>query len=115
VKDTPKIQVRDPDVNDHSITFLETGFRIPLALWGVFSYFPTSKPSKETLNGIKDVKLCVNMGTELQVLEEGTPWANRAELYIGLLKESDARIYGSPTHLYHSGITVANNEDVSTT
>jgi hypothetical protein len=24
-------------------------------------------------------KLCVNMGTELRVLEEGTPWANRAE------------------------------------
>lgn len=57
VKDTPKIQVRDPDVNDHAITFPETGFRIPLALWGVFSYFPTSKPSKETLNSIKDVYL----------------------------------------------------------
>jgi hypothetical protein len=57
VKDTPKIQVRDPDVGDHAITFPETGFRIPLALWGIFSYFPTSKPSKETLNGTKDVYL----------------------------------------------------------
>eukprot|EP00980_Cylindrotheca_fusiformis_P014396 scaffold3830_cov85-Cylindrotheca_fusiformis.AAC.8 len=28
------------------------------------------------------------IGTTLQVLEEGTPWANRAELYIGLLKEA---------------------------
>jgi hypothetical protein len=55
--DTPKIQVRDPGVNDHAITFPETGFRIPLALWGVFSYFPTSKPSKETLNAIKDMYL----------------------------------------------------------
>ena len=26
--------------------------------------------------------------TTLWVLEEGTPWANKAELYIGLLKES---------------------------
>jgi hypothetical protein len=44
-------------------------------------------------------KLCVNMGTELRVLEEGTPWANRAELYIGLLKESvrkDMRESNSP-------------------
>jgi hypothetical protein len=57
VKDTPKIQVRDPDVGDHAITFPETGFRIPLALWGIFSYFPTSKPSTETLNGSKDVYL----------------------------------------------------------
>jgi hypothetical protein len=24
----------------------------------------------------------------LQVLEEGTPWANKAELYIGLIKEA---------------------------
>ena len=30
---------------------------------------------------------CQDIGTSLRVLEEGTPWANRAELYIGLLKE----------------------------
>ena len=29
-----------------------------------------------------------NIGTTLQVFEEGTHWANKAELYIGLLKES---------------------------
>ena len=28
------------------------------------------------------------IGTTLRILEEGTPWANRAELYIGLLKEA---------------------------
>ena len=28
------------------------------------------------------------IGTILRVLEEGTPWANKVELYIGLLKES---------------------------
>ena len=33
-------------------------------------------------------QFCQKMGTTLQVLEENTPWANRAELYIGLIKES---------------------------
>ena len=37
----------------------------------------------------KDVKsICRKMGTALRVLEENTPWANRAELYIGLVKEA---------------------------
>ena len=31
---------------------------------------------------------CHKIGTSLRVLEEGTPWANRAELYIGLVKEA---------------------------
>ena len=44
VNDTPKIQVNDPTTNDHSIYFPNTGFRIPLSLWGVFSYFPSLKP-----------------------------------------------------------------------
>ena len=36
-----------------------------------------------------DLKRFLNtIGTTLRVLEEGTPWSNRAELYIGLLKES---------------------------
>ena len=32
--------------------------------------------------------LCYKIGTYIRVLEEGTPWANREELYIGLLKEA---------------------------
>ena len=37
----------------------------------------------------KDVKaFCYDIGTMLRALEEGTPWANKAELYVGLLKES---------------------------
>ena len=32
-------------------------------------------------------KFCNNIGTTLCALEEGTPWSNKAELYIGLLKE----------------------------
>eukprot|EP00957_Ditylum_brightwellii_P195211 14872522-Ditylum_brightwellii.AAC.2 len=31
---------------------------------------------------------CANIGTVLRVLEEGTPWANKAELYTGLIKEA---------------------------
>ena len=45
VMDTPKIQASDPTIEDHSIFFSEIGLRIPLSLWGEFSYFPTSKPS----------------------------------------------------------------------
>jgi hypothetical protein len=33
-------------------------------------------------------KFCSEMGTTLRYLEEGTPWANKAELYIGLIKEA---------------------------
>jgi hypothetical protein len=37
----------------------------------------------------KDMKkFCNEIGTTLRALEEGTPWANKAELYIGLIKES---------------------------
>ena len=32
-------------------------------------------------------KFCNDIGTTLRALEEGTPWSNKAELYIGLLKE----------------------------
>ena len=33
-------------------------------------------------------KFCNDKGTTLWALEGGTPWANKAELYIGLLKEA---------------------------
>ena len=32
-------------------------------------------------------KYCNDIGTTLRVLEENTPWANKAELYIGIIKE----------------------------
>ena len=48
----------------------------------------------------KDVKVfCYDIRTMLRALEEGTPWANKAELYVGLLKESarkDMREANSP-------------------
>ena len=37
--------------------------------------------SKEVKHFLSDI------GTTLRALEEGTPWSNKAELYIGLLKE----------------------------
>ena len=37
----------------------------------------------------KEVRsFCLKMGTTIRVLEEDTPWANRAELYIGIVKEA---------------------------
>ena len=32
-------------------------------------------------------KFCNDIGTTLRALEEGTPWSNKAELDIGLIKE----------------------------
>ena len=33
-------------------------------------------------------RYCNDIGTTLRVLEENTPWANKAELYIGIIKEA---------------------------
>ena len=47
-------------------------------------------------------RLYYKVGTTLLVLETGTPWENRAELYIGLLKEAvrrDIRQSNSPMSL----------------
>lgn len=55
VKDVPKIQTLDPTEDDHAIVFRETGFRIPLSLWGVFSYFPSTKPTRNSLTSGHDV------------------------------------------------------------
>ena len=52
---TPKIQVKNPTVEDNSIYFQETGIIIPLQLWGVFSYFPTSKPTYEDMTDSEEV------------------------------------------------------------
>ena len=48
-------------------------------------------------------KFCNDIGTTLRALEEGTPWSNKAELYIGLLKETvrkDMRKTNSPMILW---------------
>ena len=48
-------------------------------------------------------KFCNDIGTTLRALEEGTPWSNKAELYIGLIKEAvrkDMRKSNSPLCLW---------------
>ena len=57
VNKVPKIHVDDPLLEDHAIIFKETDFRIPLSLHGIFSYFPTTKPTICNLNEIEDVYL----------------------------------------------------------
>jgi hypothetical protein len=57
VNDTPKIQLDDPTEKDHSTFFPETGLRTPLSLWGMFSYFVTSKPTAEEMMETEDVCL----------------------------------------------------------
>jgi len=53
VNDTPKIQLPNPSVDDHAI-LLDSTFRIPLSLSGVFSYFETRKPTLEDLQALSD-------------------------------------------------------------
>ena len=57
VYNTPKIQEKNPSFEDHSIYFQETRLRIPLQLWGVLSYFPTSKPTSENMTDSEEVYL----------------------------------------------------------
>lgn len=55
VKKIPKIHMVDPTVEDHAIVFKGTGFRIPLSLHGIFSCFPTTKPTANEVNEIDEV------------------------------------------------------------
>jgi hypothetical protein len=48
-------------------------------------------------------EFCTQIGTTLKVLEAETQWANRAELYIGLIKEAvrkDMRMTSLPLVLW---------------
>ena len=52
-------------------------------------------------------EFCNDIGTTLWALEEGTPWSNKAELYIGLLKEAvrkDMCESDSPMCLWDYGV-----------
>jgi hypothetical protein len=55
VNDVPKIQVNNPTEDHHSIVFPEGEFRIPLSLWGVFSYFPSSAPTRAQMEECENV------------------------------------------------------------
>ena len=52
-------------------------------------------------------RFCDQFDSTLQIIERGTPWANRSELYIGLLKEAlrkDMRASNSPMVLWDYSI-----------
>ena len=49
VNDVAKIHVENPTSMDHAVVFKDTDFKIPLSLRGTFSYFESSKPSRDTM------------------------------------------------------------------
>ena len=57
VNDVPKIQLEDPDESNHSLEFPETKLRIPLKLWGIFSYLPTRRPMVDELQELEEIYL----------------------------------------------------------
>ena len=63
----------DPDISDqHSIYFENANLRIPLALWGIFSYFPTRRPN------MKDLQSDYN---EVLLLTPDGPWNPNSDVY----------------------------------
>ena len=53
---------------------------------GVPEILVVDSSGEQTSNAVK--RFYIQVGTTLHLLEENTQWENRAELYIGLLKES---------------------------
>ena len=58
VNEIPKIHVKSPEISDHSILIPDKDLRITLSLMGVFSYFPTSKPTDQELEETEDIIPC---------------------------------------------------------
>ena len=50
VNDTPKIHTEDPGIDNHTLWFPDQKARMPLQLNGIFSYFPTDKPSSQDID-----------------------------------------------------------------
>ena len=55
VNERAKIHTEDPTTDDRSIIFPTTTFRIPLQLFGIFSYFFTTKPTENDMLAGHDV------------------------------------------------------------
>ena len=51
VNDTPKIHCNEPTIDDHCLSFANHDLRIPMQLWGTFSYFHSRMPTAEELDG----------------------------------------------------------------
>lgn len=56
VNNIPKIHIKEPNVDDHSIKF-EDGFCVPLQLEGIFSYFPHYAPTARELDETEEIYL----------------------------------------------------------
>ena len=92
VRDVPKIHVEDPHTEDHSIFFKDANVRIPLSLNGIFSYFPSGKPTEE------EVEEC----EEILFLTPLAPWDPYSDVYArneeamvdheGIMRELEDRI-----------------------
>jgi len=115
VHDVPKIQVVDPTVDDHAILFKGTGFRIPLALWGTFSYFPTSKPSLKACDDLDDVYMLTperwnpHSDSYARCEESMTDWegnitAKKDRLRVVLDEIPDASEHGNVSHALISSV-----------
>ena len=72
VNEAPKIQVENPSIDDHSIYFPNDSSRIPLSLWGIFSYFPCRCPTNLELNECNNVQL---------MTPDGSRWNPHSDVY----------------------------------
>ena len=76
VNDKPKTHTEDPTVKDHALIFRETGFRIPLSIHGIFSFFQTTKSTTKELQAGHDVYIltleCWNPHTDAYSLNEAS-------------------------------------------
>ena len=76
VNDKPKIHTEDPTTTDHALMFKKTGFRIPLSIHGIFSFFPTTKPTVKELQVGQDVYIltpeCWNPHTDAYSVNEAS-------------------------------------------
>ena len=50
VNDTPEIHTEDPGIDNHTLWFPDQKARMPLQLNGIFSCFPTDKPSSQDID-----------------------------------------------------------------
>ena len=63
VMTTPKIQAEDLSIDDHSAYLTKENLSMPLKCYGVFSYFPSTKPSIDMLDESDQVILMKYNGT----------------------------------------------------
>lgn len=71
VSDAPKIHVKNPTVNDHSLFFPGVDVRISLSLMGIFSYFPSRTPTRTELEEC----------TVLLMTPDGSSWNPHSDVY----------------------------------